>query len=201
MRVELSVSSPEIDAQIEALDAQFFLYAFVGSNLKYMPRLEAGHSKQYPKGIYAPQQAALGAQVAADVGDAFAAHQQGDVVEILAQGLNLSALGVARALADATPVDTGRAKNSWIVVPAMRKSSQTTSLMVGMGGRLQPEGGYAIAQPMSAEQQKAKRQQLNAARTAAKIKARQASSDALTPKTARNNPNAKTSIRRAPGKR
>jgi hypothetical protein len=106
----------EISADLEAFLSLRLgdMEAQILSNLEYIMPLEWGHSGQAPQGM-------VGAFIN-DYQDWFVAELRialdtsDDLPKALEAGVTMAALQILRAIADRTPVDTGRAKNSWDVV-------------------------------------------------------------------------------------
>lgn len=86
----------------------------ISSNLVYILPLEYGHSKQAPNGdIIRNHLGQYRGWVQEEVEAAWAKHAP-DLGAAIHEGISLATLRILRAIADRTPVDTGRAKNAWI---------------------------------------------------------------------------------------
>lgn len=114
MAVNRITVSPALQALFDEGRALHQVTAVISSNLEYMMALEYGHSNQAPQGmvrIYATEYQVI---LEANLQHALVTYQ-GDLVKAAKAGVTFGALEIMRAIADRTPVDTGRAKNDWIV--------------------------------------------------------------------------------------
>lgn len=117
--------------------------AVISSNLKYILALEYGHSQQAPVGIIRRYRNEYRAILREELQEAL--YRTGyDYAAAARAGITESALRILVKIVERTPVDTGRAKGSWIVTLP--------------GGKVQ-QG----ARPVSETEQKA-RARVNAAR-------------------------------------
>lgn len=115
----------------------------VSSNLDYMPYLDKdpGHSQQAPHGIIAPHMAEYQAVVAANLRQSLAMYP-GDIQKAAESGISFATLGVLGLITNYTPVDTGRARSSWVATLP--------------GGRI-IRGGAVVTAEMQRAHHKAKR--------------------------------------------
>jgi predicted Zn-dependent protease len=87
--------------------------ATITSNLAYILALEYGHSRQAPDGMYRRQLNALGYMLEEEMLEAV--REFGITQQALDVGIARGAERILVALVEATPVDTGRAKGSWVM--------------------------------------------------------------------------------------
>lgn len=83
----------------------------VSNNLEYILALEYGHSLQAPDGMVRRRKLAHDYMLQEEVAHAFKA--SGSIQRAMEAGVASATLRVMRDVSDATPVDTGRAKNAW----------------------------------------------------------------------------------------
>ena len=112
-------ASIKLDAPLEALLAlrntlPREVRGPVSNNVAYILRLmEYGHSQQLPAGWLRGRQRTLEELLEGEVRHALTVYPD-DLAKAILAGVTTATLGVARDVATATPVDTGRAKGAWV---------------------------------------------------------------------------------------
>lgn len=136
-RVEVSSQvSPELRALIDGASGDTRTYAEISSNLAYILALEYGSSDQAPNGgIIRTYLEQYERWVAEEFEAAWQTHAP-DIETATAEAITMAALRILRAIADRTPLDTGRAKGDWVArLP---------------GGKLQREAPVVTAEQQAA---------------------------------------------------
>lgn len=102
-------------AEVEKVAA---LRASVASNLEYMKFLEYGpkFSSQAPEGMVRVNREKHAEMVQEELKESLSDTNAASFARAVERGLSLAALRVMRHVSDVTPVDTGRAKNSWFAI-------------------------------------------------------------------------------------
>lgn len=105
----------------------------ISSNLVYMLALEYGHSQgQAPTGMVRAFARQYNEMLLAELTHALQVYGP-DVRQAVRAGVSLATLEILRAIAERTPVDTGRAKGDWVAT-------------LPGGRRLNPEGTRQISE-------------------------------------------------------
>jgi hypothetical protein len=135
--VEVRIT-PEL-AELLSIGVSFDnIVGIISSNLEYILALEYGHSQgQAPTGMIRNFSREHDAILLAELTHALEVYRH-DVRKAVKAGVSMATLEIMRAIAERTPVDTGRAKGSWIAT-------------LPGGQRLAPEG----VKPVSEAQQRA----------------------------------------------
>lgn len=106
--------TPDLQRLLAASDVPRGVTGEVTSNLVYMLALEYGHSKQQaPEGWIRRNRDAYARLLRGEIEHALGVYRD-DPVRGVVGGVWMGVLGIAQQIADGTPVDTGRAKGSWV---------------------------------------------------------------------------------------
>lgn len=116
MAVNRVTVSPALQALFADARALENVEAVISSNLNYMLALEYGHSAQAPGGMVRNYSGEYQTMLEANLRDALATYPN-DIKKAARAGITFGALEIMRAIVERTPVDTGRAKGSWIMTP------------------------------------------------------------------------------------
>ncbi len=111
--------TPELTRLLSARDVPRGIRGEVTSNLEYMLALEYGHSSQAPSGWVRRNRDAYARLLRGEIEYALRIYPN-DPIRAIYGGMALGTMGITRQVVDGvptdvgTPVDTGRAKGSWV---------------------------------------------------------------------------------------
>lgn len=121
--------SPDLQRLLHAGSSLTNVHGTVSNNVEYIWALEYGHSGQAPEGMIRRNLNAFGYMVDEEIQAGFDTYGATDIRKAILAGTSTATLRVMRAIADKTPVDTGRAKGGWTAT---------------LPGTIGPGGGGAI---------------------------------------------------------